>query len=75
LKQTLDTKWYLGFLPGVFKCVINGTWGFHIYHKMVPGVFKFIINGTLAQNNMFRNQPDETIEAVNKKKMNLTKKL
>jgi len=41
---------------------------------MVPGVFKFIINGTSAQNNLFRNQPDETIEAVNKKKNELDQK-
>jgi hypothetical protein len=46
---------------------------------MVPRVFKYIINGTsvfylypkwylITQNNLFRNQPDETIEVVNKKK-------
>jgi hypothetical protein len=52
-------------VPGVFKCITNGSSVFYFYPKW------YIIK----QNNMFRNQPDETIEAVNKKKikMNLMK--
>jgi hypothetical protein len=50
-------------VPKVFKCIINGTSVFYFYLKWY----------LITQNNLFKNQPDETIEAVNKKKMNLTK--
>jgi hypothetical protein len=50
-------------VPRVFKCIINGTTVFYFYPKWY----------LITQNNLFRNQPDETIEAVNKKKMKLTK--
>jgi hypothetical protein len=53
----------------VFKCTINGTWVFQIFHKRY--LFDLYPKWYLiAQNLLFRNQPDETIEAVNKKKKN-----
>ncbi len=51
-------------VPGVFKCITNGSSVFYFYPKW------YIIK----QNNMFRNQPDETIEAVNQKTNELDQK-
>jgi hypothetical protein len=51
-------------VPEVFKCIINGISVFYLY----PNWY------LITQNNLFRNQPNETIEAVNKKKKKKKKK-
>jgi len=50
-------------VPGFCKFITNGTLVFYFYHKWY----------LFTQNNLFKNQLDETIHSVKKKKKKRTK--